>query len=133
MLVYGRDRDVARWVGERLDVFDFGPCSAIGIVRDGHLVAGAVFHQYRHPSIEMSFASTTPRWASRDVIRAIVRYAFLQLNCRRLTCITPEENERAITALERVGFRREGRHPEALPTGTAVSLGLLRDQADRWL
>jgi RimJ/RimL family protein N-acetyltransferase len=133
MLVFGRDREIAAWVGFRLDVYDFGPSSAIGVVRDGHLVAGAVFHQYRHPAIEISFASTTPRWATRDAIRAILRYPFVQLNCRRVTAISPEDKVDAIRFMERLGFRREGHHPEALPTGAAISLGLLRADAERWL
>lgn len=133
MLVFGRDRDVAAWVGQRIGVFDFGPCSAIGVVRGGHMVAGAVFHQYRHPAIEMSFASTTPRWASKDAVRGILRYPFVQLNCRRLTAITPEENLDAQKALVRLGFRLEGVHPDALMSGAAVSYGLLRKNAERWI
>lgn len=134
MLLYGRDRDVARWVAYRLGIFDFGSCSAIGVVEKDVLIAGAVFHQYRHPDIQMSFASESPRWATRPTIRGVFRYPFLQLNCKRITCICPEENERAISQVERLGFVREGRHPNVFTTGAAISLGLQRDVAEeRWL
>ena len=133
MLVCGCDKDVARWVGRLLEVTDFGVCSAIGVVRDGHMVAGAVFHQYRHPAIEISFASLDARWATRDAIRGLLRYPFVQLNCRRLTAISPEQREEAIAFMVRLGFKIEGRHPDALMSGAAVSLGLLRADAERWL
>lgn len=133
MLVYGRDREIARWVGFRLDVYDFGPCSAIGVVRDGHMVAGAVYSNYRHPSIEISFASMTPRWATREAIRALLRYPLVQLNCRRLYAVSPVQQTGAIEFMKRLGFRQEGYHPHALLTGDAVSLGLLRDDAARWI
>src|SRR5258708_7674672 len=58
-LLVGRDRDVAHWVGRQLGIEDFGPCVAIGIIRDDELIAGAVFHGYREANIEISFASTT--------------------------------------------------------------------------
>jgi|SRR5579883_235080 len=133
MLVFGYDQEVARWVGNLVGVADFGPCAAIGVVRQGRIAAGAVFHQYRQPAIEITFASLTPRWASRAAIGGILRYPFVQLECRRVTAITREENEEARAFMRRLGFREEGRHPEALPTGAAISLGLLRADAERWL
>lgn len=133
MLVLGRDREVANWVGFRLGIFEFGPCAAIGVVRDGHMVAGAVFHDYCHPDVQMSFAAATPRWSTPDAVRGILRYPFLQLNCRRITCLTPLADGQVQRVMAKLGFRHEGTHEEALITGTAMSWGLLRRDAERWI
>jgi RimJ/RimL family protein N-acetyltransferase len=42
-------------------------------------------------------------------------------------------NQPARAFLCRLGFREEGYHPDALPLGDAVTYGLLRKDAARWL
>lgn len=133
MLIFGYDRDVARWVGRLIGVADFGPSTAIGVVRHDRMVAGAVFHQHRMPDIQLSFASLSPRWATRQTIARILNYPFGQLGVKRITCITPEDREEAIAFMLRLGFKIEGRHPDALPEGAAISLGMLRCDATQWI
>ena len=133
MMIYNHDAAIAHWVGQRLGVSDFGPCKAIGVFRKGEIVAGCVFSQFRPPNIEISFATTTPKWATKQVIRDILRYPFLQLGCKRVTCITEATNQHARAFLCRLGFHEEGVHPDALETGDAITFGLLRRDAARWL
>ncbi len=134
MLVIGHDEAVTRWVGARLRIEDFGPSRAIGVMRGSEMMAGAVFHNWqpRHRSIEISFASATPRWATRDAIRGIMAYAFVQLGCNRLTAISEAGNRSARAFMLRLGFTIEGFHPEALATGDAISFGMLRRDC-KWL
>jgi RimJ/RimL family protein N-acetyltransferase len=68
-------------------------------------------------------------------VRAIYRAPFVNLNCRRVCSFVPEENARAIDVLARLGFALEGEHPDMLPTGTALSFGLLRSdrRVQRWI
>jgi RimJ/RimL family protein N-acetyltransferase len=133
MLIYGHDEAVAAWAGERLGISDWGPCRAIGVMRDGAMAAAAVFHQYRHPAIEISFVTANRRWATPRTVRGIMRYPFIQLGCKRLTAITEEANQPTRAFLVRLGFKQEGIHPDAFLSGAAVSYGLLRDDAARWL
>jgi RimJ/RimL family protein N-acetyltransferase len=134
MLIFGHDREIAQWVGHRIGIFDFGPCTAIGIMHGARLIAGAVFHAYRHPDIQFSFASESPRWGTREIIRGVFRYPFVQLNCKRITCICPAKNAHAIRQLERLGFAREGFHPNLFPDDDGISIALQRDVAEeRWL
>lgn len=133
MLIYGHDPAVAAWAGQQLGISDWGPCRAIGVARHDNLVAAAVFHQYRHPAIEISFVTTTRHWATPKTVRGIMRYPFVQLGCRRLTAITEASNETARAFLVRMGFRQEGVHPDAFESGAAISYGLLRADASRWL
>src|SRR6185437_8300979 len=133
MLIYGRDREIARWVGDQVGIKDFGPCAAIGVARGDKIIAGAVFNRYAHPNIEATIATISPRWATPDVLRAFLRYPFDQLGCKRITAVTEITNQPARAFLCRLGFRQEGIHPDAFTHGDGVSYGLLRKDAVRWL
>jgi len=137
MLIYGHDKELSLWAGKQLGyegaITSHDPV-AIGVAREGKIVAVAVFHDYRKISFEVTFVTTTPRWASRENIRSILHYPFVQIGCQRLTAITAESNNLARKFLERLGFKQEGVHPEAYPDGTSgISYGLLRKDAERWL
>jgi RimJ/RimL family protein N-acetyltransferase len=133
MLIYGHDAWVGKWAGDRLGISDWGACRAIGVTRHGEMVAAAVFHQYRHPNIEISFVTTDRHWATKKVVQGILGYPFLQLGCKRLTAITEATNQRTRAFLCRLGFHQEGIHPDAFDSGNAVTYGLLRKDAARWL
>lgn len=136
MLLYGHDRELSLWVGERLGInrpIKSVDPTAIGVVRSGRIVAAALFTNYQPPTIEITFVTTTPRWASREMIRGILAYPFVQLECKRITAVTEACNIPARSFLERLGFRQEGIHPDAFPSGEGISYGLLRADAARWL
>lgn len=124
---------LARWAGERLGIADFGPCVTIGVVHSGRIVAVALYNKYLHPNIEVTFVTASPRWASPGAVRTILSYPFVQLSCKRVTATTESANHAARRFLERLGFRQEGYHPDALPSGDAVTYGLTRAGAARWL
>ena len=133
MLIYGQDVALAKWAGDRLGIQDWGPARAIGVVRHGSLAAVAVFHHYRHPDIEISFVTAHKGWATPQVVRGILRYPFIQLGCKRLTAITGATNQPTSAFLCRLGFRQEGIHPDVFLTEDAISYGLLRRDAAKWL
>lgn len=124
---------LVRWAVQQLGIRDYGPCQAIGVYHDAKIVAVAIFHEFRIPSIEVTFVTSSPRWASPNAVRAILKFPFKQLECKRLTAVTEAKNQPARAFLCRLGFKLEGIHPDALPTGDAVSYGLLRKNAARWL
>ena len=132
MLLFNHDAVLTRWAGERLGIADFRPCTTIGVAREGVILAAAIYNNYRPPNIEITFVTASPRWASKQAIRAMLRYPFVQLACKRLTAVTAVQNMAARAFLLRLGFCEEGLHPDALPTGAAVSHGLLAANAARW-
>lgn len=132
MLLIGHDYLVARWCGIHLGIRDFGPCAAVGVLdSDKNLVAGAVFNNYRPPNIEISFVSTSPKWATKGNITGILSYPF-RIGCERITAVVAAENIVTQKFLQRLGFVIEGYHPRALRTGAAITYGLLKEQC-RWL
>ena len=102
----------------------------IGILVDKKLVAVAVYHNYREPDIQISFASTSPRWATPAAVRTVIHgYPFEQLGAKRLTAIVRKKNKRVRRFLEGVGFKLEGTHPQAFSDGDACTYGLLREKS----
>jgi RimJ/RimL family protein N-acetyltransferase len=130
----GYDEAVARWVGEQVRIADFGPYTAIGFINAAEeLLGGVVYSNYRHPNIEATIATVSPKWCSRRVLSAIFSYPFFQLRCTRLTAVTEIMNQPARAFLCRLGFQEEGVLRKAFPGGIdAVVYGLLAEEC-RWL
>jgi len=140
-LVLGQDRDVAAWVAARIAHMgasaDFGPCAAIGIADEaGRALGGVVFSNFQpgFRSIEVSFAAETSRWLTRPLICGILSYPFVQLDCQRVTAVTPRGARKARSFLDRFGFKREGVVRRGFGTDDAIISGLLRTEwlASRW-
>lgn len=131
-LVFGQP--VVEWVASR--IWHFGStdkCEGIGFASSGHIVAGAVFNNFRGHDVNIAFASDDPRWATRGNIRAVLHYPFEQLECVRITALTAKANKRSRKLLEGMGFVMEGVHPLGMDgKQTAISYGLLKENC-KWL
>ena len=136
-LVFNDDANVAAWVAARIPHMNgeaFPPSTAIGVVdEDGQALGGVVFtnHYPAFGSIEASFASASPRWLTKSLITAILSYPFAQLDCQRVTTITPLKATSARVFLEVFGFKREGVIRRGFGSDDAVISGLLRKEWDR--
>lgn len=131
-LALGFDEDVARYVASRIPgVTDFGPCSAIGVI-DSHdrVAGGVVFHDYQPQfgNIQVSFASERSDWLTPKLLRGIMNYAFGQLACVRITCLTPKKNREARQFLQKFGFQVEGKVRKGFGEDDCIISGLLRSE-----
>lgn len=114
MLLFGHDQEVAAWVASRVGhvgTAGFGPCVAIGVVRDAEIVAGVVYHDYQimpdWRTMQLSMAASSPRWVSRETLQGLLAYPFGQAGVQKLWTATPHDNERALKFNRGVGFRQE--------------------------
>lgn len=113
-VVYGQDRSISRWVGERLGIDDFGPCTTIGIARGNEIIAGAVYGNFhkddwgRPLSIEVTIVSIDKTWLNRHILNALFGYPFTQLHVRRVQLTTAKSNKKLRVMFERLGFKFEG-------------------------
>lgn len=135
-LLLGHDREVSTWVGahlRRVGASGFGPCTAIGVVREGVLVCGVVFYEYlpEFRSIQVSLYACDPRWASRRTIRAILSYPFEQLGVNRVWALIEHKNERAQRFIRGLGFVKEGVGRYAFGDQHAVSYSMLAKEYRR--
>jgi RimJ/RimL family protein N-acetyltransferase len=133
MLLYHCDEALAKWAGDRLGMEIGKPNTSIGVAHRGQIVAVAVFNNFRPPNIEVTFVTSSPRWATRGAIAAILKYPFHQLRCKRVTAIIEATNQPARAFLCRLGFKLEGIHPDVFVSGAAETYGLLLSDAARWV
>jgi len=135
-VLFGADDIVTEMVRLRIPHMresSFGPCTALGVVRRGELIGGAVFHNYRGHDIEMSAAFDRPDWCLPQTVRTLFSYPFVQLGCIRMTTITGRRNKRARSANERNGFKLEGVARRALDgREDAFIYSMLREEC-RWI
>ena len=132
-VIYGQDERVTNWVAERVNEDDFGPATAIGLEKDGGLVAGVVFNMYNGPGICMHVAGTGKEWLTRDFLYRCFAYPFIQLECNRVTGLVRVDNMLAQKFDEHLGFVREGVIRRGASDGTDFILyGMLKEEC-RWL
>jgi RimJ/RimL family protein N-acetyltransferase len=133
-LVYGRDQEVAKWVAQHAPHAEngFDKYVAIGVEKDGELVAGCVYNEFRGHSIHVSIASTTPRWATRSTLAAFFGYPFEQLQVKRLTAYTGKSMQSVRDFLERLGFKPEGCVRDGFADDDCMVYGMLRNEC-RWI
>ena len=129
-----RDR-CAEWARARIPhVPSWGEwCEAIGLEDDG-LLAVVVYNLYSGADIAMHIAAVPgARWMTRSFLRAVFRYPFVQLECRRVSGFVPASNAAALRFDRHLGFVDEGRMREALPNGEdVIVLGMLKRECRWW-
>jgi RimJ/RimL family protein N-acetyltransferase len=135
-LVFGKDEEVGKWVAAQLGMDDeaFYPCTAIGIEKEGKLIAGVVYNNYQPELlIEMSIASLDKRWATRHNIKAFFRYPFIQLGLERVQTLCKAADKGVVMFNKRLGFTPEGYHRKAFHGGhDAISWSMLKPEC-KWI
>lgn len=125
---------LGKWAQARIHGCDgWTNFEAIGLEKDGELVAVTIYDHYTGPNICMSFAAVQgKRWLTRDYLRAIFRYPFLQLGVRRVTGYVAYSNAESLRFAKHLGAKVEGVMRDALPNDHIVILGITRDEC-RWV
>jgi RimJ/RimL family protein N-acetyltransferase len=106
-----------------------GPYTACGFVDERGIQAAAIFtHSSGHDAF-MSFASNSPRWATKRAFMKVLAFGFVLMGLKRITALINAGNERCLKLTEGVGFQQEGRMREATKSGEDVLIyGLLRSE-----
>src|SRR4029077_15657760 len=109
--VYGYDDLVAQFVAQLIPATrerGFGACKAFGVVDpQGRMVAGMVYHNYDPSSgvIEMSGAAIPgQQWLSRETIRRMYVYPFLQLDCQMVLMRVDADDQRLLRQLAALNY-----------------------------
>lgn len=130
---------VAEWVRARIPHMNggnFGRCWATGVLLDGKLIAGCVYHNYcpQYSSVEISFAADSPKWMTRSVVHDLFAGAFYGMDVNRVSMATTADATRTRKTLEGLGMTLEGEGKEYFGEKDAVLYRLLRREweAGRW-
>lgn len=109
--VLGIERDMlSKWVADIIwpgKSRDFGNCQAMAVVEDETLIAGIIFHNYEPDSqvIEISAASTSSRWLTRQTLRKMFAYPFEECDCQAVVLRCDPEDAHLRRMLTAYGFK----------------------------
>ena len=108
------------------------------------LLAVCIYHNFTaareidgkpwYGTCEISFAASSPKWATRRTISALLSIPFSQYACRKVITVIPSTNKRAIRFNEGVGLKPEGtlRHQFAKGVHACIH-GMMRSEWEaRW-
>lgn len=127
MRVERNNKDAAYIVEQVLKVKLCAPFEGLCIMGEDDFPYGVViFNDYTGENIEMTGVGRGC-WSPK-IIRDLARYVFCQLKVRRVTARTAVSNEKAIRALERMGFVREGLARQWFAGEDAILFGLLAEE-----
>ena len=109
--LYGHDGEVADFVAQLIPSCrsrGFGNCKAIGVIdKEGRLIAGIVYHNYDPDAeiIEISAAALPKQnWLTRETLRHMYQYPFLQCRCQMVVQRVPLDDERQLRMMAVFGF-----------------------------
>lgn len=108
--VYGQDDIVAQFVAQLIPSCrerGFGKCKAIGVIENGDLIAGLVYHNWDDGAgvIEMSGAALPGKfWLTSETLRRIYEYPFLQVGCQMVLMRVRAEDTRLLRILAAIGY-----------------------------
>lgn len=123
------DREkVAQWTVERYGGVLPDMYEALGFSHPSGAAGGAVFSCYDGHNINVNIAADSPLLCTRGNLKAGFRYAFIQLDCKRMTAIIKQENKRCRRLAEGLGFKLEGVIRNGTPDGDLFMYGLLKDE-----
>lgn len=103
MIVSGDN--VAAYVASRLETNFYPPFTALGVARDGAVVAGIVFNCWTGPDVQLTIAAE-PGAMSRRFLRRVGLYITKELGCIRATIET--EQPHVVDMALRMGGKVEG-------------------------
>lgn len=129
-IVYDDVPALLAWAAEKIGLRRFKPdARAFGVKRRGDLCAVIVYDSFSECDCHMHVASDgSHTWLTRKVLIQAFGYPFVERDMRRVTTLIPEKKTDAIRFNEHLGFRLEGRCPEAMPDDDIQIRGMLRKE-----
>lgn len=123
---------IARFVADGVPCdFTGRNISAIGLERDGKIIAGVVYSGFNGSCITADIRGIG-RWANREYLRAIFDYPFLQAGVKRITAVVESDNETSQKFVKHLGFVHEATLRHAGRSGDLLVFRMFRDEC-KWL
>ena len=118
------DERVVAFLGEKLGKGFCPPYAALGIEKDGQIIAGAMFNVFEKPDVHVTVAGHG--W-TREFLQEVGAYVFGTLGYERITAIT--ESPFVAQIGERLGGEIEGVLRSHFGKGRdAFVIGILKDE-----
>ena len=109
---------IGRFVSDQTGVEDWTNYKAIGLEKDGRLIAAAVYDNYTKATIFMHIAIVQGERLTRNFLWYMFHYPFNELGVKGLRGMIPESNKDSIKFAEGLkGAQLEARLKDAHPDG----------------
>lgn len=120
---------VSDFVASQLGIESWSHCRAIGLERDGEIIAGVVYDYYTGSNVCMHIAAIPGRkWMTKEFLRMIFYYPFAQLGVKRLSGIIAESNHDSVRFAKKLaGAKLEARLKDAHPDGDMLIYVMFRE------
>lgn len=129
MIVWNDPARVSNFVAQQLGIDGWSHCRAIGLEKDGQLIAGVVYDYYTGTNICLHIAALpNRRWLNKEFLFYMFDYPFTQLGVKRMTGIIPESNKESVRFAEGLhGCTLEARLKDAHPQGDMLIFCMFKD------
>jgi RimJ/RimL family protein N-acetyltransferase len=135
VILLKQDPGYLKWAGDVIGA-TYDPTRSAWISRlndDGTPLAVVVFDRFDEYNCQMHIASDgTKRWYSREFVSTCYRYAFLQMNMRRISVVIREDNARSLKLCRQLGHVEEGVLKEWFGDKDGVLMRMLKTEC-RWI
>lgn len=119
---------VGPWVCKRVGgVFSPVDSTAIGLLKDGTLIAGVLYDSFNRSSIRMHVAGEG-MWAKPWFVKTCFDYPFNKLGVKKVIGLVDETNMAARRFDEHLGFVLEATIKDAAPKGDLMIYTMTREQ-----
>lgn len=119
--------EVGHWVAAQTDAGYFEQRSgAIGLVRDGKIVAGVIYENWNGRSVVCHIAITGQ--VNRSFLRTVCGYAFEGLGADKVIGPIASSNVKSIKVAKTLGFTEEARITNAAPGGDVILFTMTAEQ-----
>jgi RimJ/RimL family protein N-acetyltransferase len=116
---------VGHWVAAQTGgAYHAQKSQAIGLVRDGQLVAGVIYENWNGKSIICHIAFLGR--LSKEFLGLVYRYPYVTCGVEKIIAPISSDNEQALRLVQKMGFTEEARLKGAAPGGDIVFLTLAR-------
>jgi RimJ/RimL family protein N-acetyltransferase len=132
-LVFDQSARVGEWVAERIgQTGSWGDFYAMGIEKDGQIIAGVVFHNYNGANAVCHVAVDKPTKLLVPFLHHLADYAFNHCKLKRLTGMVPTDKPGVIAFDKHLGFEEEFVMKDGAPGADIMVLVMWPDKC-RWL
>ena len=103
-----------------------GSGQGIGIKRDGEIVCGVLFEHYNGRSVQIHVACKPGARMTKEWLRTLFTYAFVQLNVNKIIGVVDSTNAAALKFDRKIGFTDEACIKDAGRFGDLIMLSMTK-------
>ena len=133
VLVFDQKEAIGEWVAQQVgQTCEWGSFYALGIVRDGQIIAGVVFNNFNGSNATCHIAAPVFTRMLPEMVRHSCKYAFEFCGLRRLTGMVPSNEPKILAFDKHLGFEEEFVMKDGAPGADMHVLVMWPDKC-RWL